>query len=118
MTTTFRLIEDGETHEVEASLADGAIRVAPAALQAALGWELKPEGLCRGETCVPVPSAGRETLVDDAGIDLEAFTELLGLPLALDTEEAIACIGRSALQQASVLSSGAHPFMPGTSSLA
>ena len=26
------------------------------------GWEIKPEGACRGETCVPLPSASFDAL--------------------------------------------------------
>ena len=105
--TPFSLIEDGQTHEIEATLADGAIRIAPGPLRSALGWELKPEGLCRGEVCVS--TAEHATLVDDRGVDLGAFTQLLGLPLAVNTEERVACIGRSAVEHAGVLASGAAP---------
>ena len=109
MTTTFAVIEDGKTHEVEVSSASGEIRITPAALESALGWTLEPEGLCRGEVCIPVPTAGHATLSNDDGIDLEAFAQLLDLPLALDREEQAACIGRSAVDQASTLASGEAP---------
>ena len=65
-TKTFSVIEDGQTHRVEASLVGGAIRISPAALKASLGWELKPKGLCRGEVCVP--TAQHATLIDDDGV--------------------------------------------------
>ena len=41
------------------------------ALAAHTGWTLKPEGLCRGEMCVPVRD--RAALGDADGIDLAAF---------------------------------------------
>ncbi len=107
MTTTFSVIEDGQTHEIEATLADGAIRIAPGPLQTALGWEFKPEGLCRGEVCVP--TAGHATLVNERGVDLEEFAQLIGLPLAVDAEEQAACIGRSAVEHAGVLAQGEAP---------
>ena len=43
-----------ETRAVDADVSDGRILVDPAQLPGALGWELKPEGLCRGDVCVPV----------------------------------------------------------------
>ena len=40
----------------------------------AIGWEAKPEGLCRGELCVPLG-------LDDGRVDLEAFAARLGAPV-------------------------------------
>ncbi|MEJ7569826.1 MAG: hypothetical protein WKF41_16365 [Gaiellaceae bacterium] len=41
----------------------------------AVGWEAKPQGLCRGELCVPFP-------LEDGRVDLAAFAERLGQPVA------------------------------------
>jgi hypothetical protein len=41
----------------------------------AVGWEAKPQGLCRGELCVPFP-------LEDGHVDLAAFAERLGQPVA------------------------------------
>ena len=73
---------DGAEHQ----LAVQGGTVAAADLSAATGWELKPEGLCRGETCVPL--LGRVvTSPDHPGrIDLPAWAEALGL-LLVDAAE-------------------------------
>jgi hypothetical protein len=48
--------------------------------EAATGWVAKPEGLCRGPVCVPLP-AGREREFADRGrIDLAALWRHLGQP--------------------------------------
>jgi hypothetical protein len=70
------LIDEKEL-EVEASVVDGEVSVSAADLQAVTGWELKPEGLCRGPVCVPfrgdvslgtVASAlGRSFVFDEEG---------------------------------------------------
>jgi len=65
--------------------------VAAAALEAATGWVLKPEGLCRGAVCVPVRD--RDTLVADAMIDLKAFAAALRRPIVVDAAERVAAIG-------------------------
>ena len=60
---------------------------------AATGWAPKPEGLCRGEVCVPAPGALRA----DGTIDLMAVTERLGMPMVTDTVHDIAAIGPATL---------------------
>jgi hypothetical protein len=44
------------------------------------GWELKPQGACKGDVCVPLP--GR--LLDGDTVDLEVLAPLLGMPLVHD----------------------------------
>ena len=41
------------------------------------GWSLKPEGMCRDEQCVPLPS----TAVIAGRVDVEAFWRRLGNPV-------------------------------------
>ena len=67
---------DGREHPLPAGLDDEA------ALAEALGWTLKPEGLCRDETCVPL--LGRS--VPDA----------LGLLVVTDDEWGVAAVAPSA----------------------
>jgi peroxiredoxin len=67
---------DGREHELAGGLDD-----APA-LAAALGWTLKPEGLCRDETCVPL--MGRSVL------------DALGLLAVVDDESGVVAVAPSA----------------------
>ena len=57
----------------------------------ALGWTLKPEGLCQDDTCVIVPD--RSALVSDDGVDLAVLGDLLDRPVAIDTDAGLAAIG-------------------------
>jgi peroxiredoxin len=60
-------------------------------LAPATGWELKAEGLCRGEVCVPVRAA--TALVVDGHVDLAALAEAVGLVIAVDADEGIVVFG-------------------------
>src|SRR5207249_12020594 len=66
------------------------------------GWELKPEGACRGDACrgdacVPIPGDRSETFVRGDGSDtqfnLAAFARLLGAPVLHHAAPDVWCIG-------------------------
>jgi hypothetical protein len=88
---------------ISVSRPGGKLRMSAADAQAALGWTLEPEGLCRGEVCMPVRD--RAGLVSGDGIDLEALASLLGRPLARDDGERMAVLGVSATERAARLAS-------------
>jgi hypothetical protein len=49
------------------------------------GWELKPEGACRAEVCIPLPASARRS---DGRVDVRAVADALGMPLvASDAHE-------------------------------
>jgi hypothetical protein len=95
------LIDGERRHAIGAQLADGGIQVDPADVEAALGWKLTREGLCRGSICIPVRDRG--SLVRGGGLDLETLAALLGRPLALDADERVAALGESAGDRAAAL---------------
>ncbi len=53
------------------------------------GWVLKPEGACKGDRCVPLPS------VDPAGktVDVRPLSEALGMPIVRDEAHGLYAIG-------------------------
>ncbi len=71
-------------------LADGPL-VSPDDLEALLGWTLKPQGLCRHDTCVTVPD--RSALERDGKIDVTAVAALLDRPAVVDTDSGVAAVG-------------------------
>jgi hypothetical protein len=99
----FAVIDDGRAVDVPATLDADHIWIKPSDLEGAIGWELKPEGLCQGGTCVPVRQAS--DLVSAHGVDLAAVARVLDRPLALDAEERIAYLGASAAQRGAQLAS-------------
>jgi hypothetical protein len=68
-------------------------RVAAANFAEQTGWEPKPEGLCRGEVCVPAPGALRT----DGTIDVEIAAQRLGMPVVHDETNGLWALGSSTL---------------------
>jgi len=107
MSEPFTLIEGDAVHELSATLSGDSVRLEPAALEGSLGWTLKPEGLCRGDACVPVRD--RAALLKDGLVDLAGLAEALGQPLALDLGERAAALGTPAEVRAAALDRGEAP---------
>ncbi len=82
---------DEDVHTVTGTTDGGRLLVDTAAFGAALGWELKPEGLCRGDVCVPVADPG--PLVVDGRLDVAAVAAALGRPVVVDPDAGIAALG-------------------------
>lgn len=96
------LIDDGRGVEIPARFSGDRVRIRPADVSTALGWELKPEGLCQAGVCIPVRDA---ELLDADGVDLAALAQALDRPLALDVDERSAYLGAAAAQRAAQLAS-------------
>jgi len=94
---SFTLIDGDRVTQLAAVVAGDSVRIAPAALREATGWELKPEGLCKGNVCVPVRD--RAALADPSGVDLAAFARALDRPIAIDASERAAALGTSAAER-------------------
>ncbi len=65
-----------------------SLTVSREAFEAGTGWELKPEGACRGETCIPLtdpPSANE--------VDLASMATQMGMPLVADEKHGVWSLG-------------------------
>jgi hypothetical protein len=76
-------------------------------MRATTGWELKPQGVCLGEVCVPIP-AGREA--DFVGADgkqfnLAALARQLNQPAVHDDAHAVWFFGEAASARNNALQS-------------
>lgn len=103
----FTLIDAGRVVETRARIAGDGVRLSPAALESALGWQLEDGVLCNEGICVPVPDG--VALVHDGEIDLRALAAVLDRPLALDVAERAAYLGVSAAERRRALASLAAP---------
>ena len=57
----------------------------PAEVLHRAGWELRPEGACRGDRCIPLPP--------DLRGDVRRVAESLGMPLIQDAVTGTWCLG-------------------------
>ena len=66
------------------------------------GWEIKPQGACRGDECVPLSGIDAS-----APVDIADFAKAMSMPLVHDEAFAIWALGRRSA--GSVLESAALP---------
>lgn len=81
------------------------LRLLPADAEAATGWTLKPEGMCRDALCVPLP---RETTTDGR-VDVSAFWRLLGNPVVSDAAGETWVLGAGAQERSEQLAGAEAP---------
>jgi hypothetical protein len=83
-------IVSDEVCTVAAVADEGRLLIDPDALPQAFGWEWKPEGLCRGNVCVPVRDRAK-VLVGEK-LDVGAVAAALGRLAVVDTDAGIAAL--------------------------
>ncbi len=71
------------------------------------GWEIKPEGLCQGDICVPAPDAVRA----DGSVDVAIVADRLGMPLVHDADHRVWSLGPATLS-GHALTTVAAPDVP------
>jgi peroxiredoxin len=84
------VVVDVEEVEVDGRRDGDRLLISATDLPGATGWELKPEGLCRGDVCVPT-----KHLDEDGFIDIVTFGTSIGRVVAVDAAEGIAVLGGS-----------------------
>jgi hypothetical protein len=99
------LTESGE-HAVAGAEASGDALWCPAGeAEAATGWVAKPEGLCRGPVCVPVPTGREREFVDGPRVNLAALWRHLGRPAVHSARGHVWVLAESAGERAAALAS-------------
>ena len=84
--------------------ADG-LWLAPGDLEAATGWTIRPEGLCRGPVCVPAPQSERERFTADGAVNVAAFWAHMGAPAVAADDGDVWALGDPAEARAEQLQS-------------
>ena len=76
---------------------DENLWISPQDLTAATGWERKPQGLCRGEVCVPIPPDRKAAfLAPDERFNLAEFARYLEQPIVHDDAADVWVFGEAA----------------------
>lgn len=57
------------------------------AFEAGTGWQLTPEGACRGHVCIPLRQPAGDT------VDVADLASQMGLPLVTDDEHGVSALG-------------------------
>jgi len=79
--------------------------LSPRELEMATGWSSRPEGLCRGSVCVPIPPGREREFMRGDQIDAAALWRHLGQPLAHSTDGSAWVFGTAAADRAAALRS-------------
>lgn len=106
---TEKVIAYGREPAVAAAHGDG-LWIDIANLPHATGWQLKPEGMCRGEVCVPIPPTRAGEFVHDGRFNLLTFAGHLGQPVVHEPVALAWVIGEAPEERASRLRGLAPDF--------
>jgi hypothetical protein len=73
-----------------------SLQVDPAEFERRTGWTIRPEGLCKGDLCVPVPGVLASSSGGQARLDLQVLAGHLRMPLVHDERQRLWCLGPEA----------------------
>jgi hypothetical protein len=82
------------------------LAVDDAEFAARTGWAIKPEGACKGDVCVPLPSDARR---DDGRLAVAVLADRLGMPLVADDDHGVWALGPATNGTGRVLTSAVAP---------
>ena len=81
-----------------------SLNVPVAEFEAATGWQLKPEGACKGEVCIPLKS----TPTDE--VNVETLAAEMSLPIVHDAEAGLWAVGPESIGGSSLTTAEAMDF--------
>lgn len=84
------------------------LTVSRADFETGTGWQLKPEGACKAEVCIPLQDGA--TLASQSTVEADKLAAAIGLPLVKADSEDLWAIGPEAIGQRTLLSADAPDF--------
>jgi len=105
-----RVLHESRDHTSTRATAVGdALWMDRADIEDATGWTWKPEGLCRGDTCMPLPMHATPPMVAGERLDVAAFWRHAGRPVVHDAASRLWVLGGGADHRAAALRSPNAP---------
>ena len=99
------LMETGEHEVTGAEPSTEALWVSARDALQATGWAAKPEGLCKGEVCVPLPAGRERELVAGSRINVAGLWRHLGRPVVRSDRGHAWVLSESARERKAALAS-------------
>ncbi len=65
-----------------------SLTISPSEFEQGTGWQIKPEGACKGDVCIPLPGTG-----DDETLDVRKLAGIMGMPIAEEPEAGLYALG-------------------------
>jgi hypothetical protein len=88
---TLALVQADHEDSISATVNQGVYWISVSDVASILGWEVEPEGLCKGEVCIPLRDSSG--FADGDSLNLTRLAELIGRPLAVSVEDQAAYLG-------------------------
>ncbi len=92
------------TRSVDAELKNG-LWLSAGDFKRVSGFELKPEGFCKGEQCYPVPPARKAEFESGGRYNLAALADLIWQPVVADETRQVWCFGEASENRERALTS-------------
>lgn len=99
------LHESSDVALTDATVDGDALWMDAAEIAQATGWNWKPEGLCRDDTCMPLPTRIGKPIVDGERLDVAAFWRHAGWPVVHDDTSRLWVLGEGAARRSDALAS-------------
>src|SRR5262245_49290357 len=99
------LTETGEWTVPEGDGSGEALWLPAREAETATGWAVKPQGLCKGEVCVPLPAGREGEFVSGRRVNVAALWRHLGQPVARSDRGHAWVLAESARDRAAALRS-------------
>ena len=99
------LTESGEWAVPAAEPSGDALWLPAGEAEAATGWLVKPEGLCKGQVCVPLPAGRAQEFVRGSRVNVAQLWKHLGQPFVHSERGHVWVLAESAGNRAAALSS-------------